>query len=86
VERILLHPRDHGITAPETAWTNLEEWRQNAEAALRGEGALAEALRWNLGAYLWFAGRHASLAEGLERAGALLLARSGERLRRELAG
>jgi anthranilate phosphoribosyltransferase len=86
VERILLHPRDHGITAPETAWTSLEAWRQDAEAALRGEGALAEALRWNLGAYLWFAGRHASLAEGLERAGALLLARSGERRRRELAG
>jgi anthranilate phosphoribosyltransferase len=86
VERILLHPRDHGITAPETAWTSLDDWRQNAEAALRGEGALAEALSWNLGAYLWFAGRHASLAESLDRARALLLARSGERLRRELVG
>ena len=86
VERILLHPRDHGITAAESAWTSLDDWRQSAEAALRGEGPLAEALSWNLGAYLWFAGRHTSLAEGLDRARALLLARSGERLRRQLAG
>jgi anthranilate phosphoribosyltransferase len=47
---------------------------------------LAEALGWNLAAYLWYAGRVANLAEGLERAQALLLARSGERLRAELAG
>ena len=86
VERILLHPRDHGITAPEEPWTGLETWRQDALAALCGEGPLAEALGWNLAAYLWFAGRVASLAEGLERAQALLLARSGERLRAELAG
>ena len=86
VERILLHPRDHGITAAELAWTGLEAWRSDALAALRGEGPLAEALAWNLAAYLWFAGRPASLGEGLERGRALLLARSGERLRQELAG
>ena len=86
VERILLHPRDHGITASERPWMNLETWGKDARAALRGEGPLAEAVAWNLGAYLWFAGRLPSLAEGLERAQALLLARSGERLRRELAG
>jgi anthranilate phosphoribosyltransferase len=85
VERILLHPRDHGISAPEEPWTSLETWRQDALAALCGEGPLAEALGWNLAAYLWFAGRVAGLAEGLERARALLLARSGERLRAELA-
>ncbi|MFO0040281.1 MAG: anthranilate phosphoribosyltransferase [Synechococcaceae cyanobacterium] len=86
VERILLHPRDHGITAPEQPWTGLEDWRRDALAALCGTGPLAEGLGWNLAAYLWFAGRVASLGEGLERARALLLARSGERLRGELAG
>jgi anthranilate phosphoribosyltransferase len=86
VERVLLHPRDHGITASEKAWTCLEDWREDAEAALRGEGPLAQPLLWNLGAYLWLASRLDSLAEGLERARALLFARSGERLRRELAG
>ncbi len=85
VERILLHPRDHGITAPEVPWHDLEHWRREALAALGGEGALAEALRWNVGAYLWFAGRFDTLETALEQASALLLARSGERLRREMA-
>lgn len=85
VERILLHPRDHGINAPEQAWTNLETWRSDALAALRGEGPLAEALLWNLGAYLWLAGRFSSLESALDQARAMLLARSGERRRQELA-
>ncbi|MFM7676105.1 MAG: anthranilate phosphoribosyltransferase [Synechococcus sp.] len=84
VERILLHPRDHGITAPEVPWHDLEQWRQQALAALGGEGLLAEALRWNVGAYLWFAGSFVSLEASLEQASALLIARSGERLRREM--
>ncbi|MFM7265299.1 MAG: anthranilate phosphoribosyltransferase family protein, partial [Cyanobium sp.] len=86
VQRILLHPRDHGITAAEHPLTDLETWREEARAALCGEGPLAEALAWNLAAYLWFAGRVADVAEGLERARALLLARSGERRRQDLAG
>jgi anthranilate phosphoribosyltransferase len=85
VERILLHPRDHGITAEEQGWSDLDSWRRDGLAALRGEGPLAEALLWNLGAYLWLAGRFASLADGLDQARALLLARSGEQRRRELA-
>ena len=85
VERILLHPRDHGIGAAEHPWTDLETWREEARAALCGEGPLAEALAWNLAAYLWFAGRVADVAEGLGRARALLLARSGERRRQDLA-
>ena len=84
VERILLHPRDHGIGAAEHPWTDLETWREEARAALCGEGPLAEALAWNLAAYLWFAGRVADVAEGLGRARALLLARSGERRRQDL--
>ena len=85
VERILLHPRDHGITMAEQSWQGLEQWRLDALAALRGEGALAEALLWNLGVYLWMADRLESLPAALDQARALLLARSGERLRRELA-
>jgi anthranilate phosphoribosyltransferase len=42
------------------------------------------ALRWNVAAYLWFAGHFERLEEALERATGLLLARSGERLRRQL--
>ena len=67
------------------SWNGLESWQNDALAALAGEGPLAESLAWNLGAYLWFAGRVTSLPDGLERARALLLARSGERLRLELA-
>ncbi len=83
-ERILLHPRDHGISDAEVPWHDLDTWRRQALAALGGEGELAEGLRWNLGAYLWFAGRFETLEAGLEQAGALLLARAGERLRRAL--
>ena len=85
-ERILLHPRDHGITAAEVPWQSLEVWRTQALEALRGEGALMPALRWNVAAYLWFGGRFEHLEDALVQATALLRARSGERLRRELAG
>jgi anthranilate phosphoribosyltransferase len=84
IERILLHPRDHGITGAEPPWLGLDPWRTQALEALQGEGPLAEALHWNLGAYLWFAGGFATLAAALTQARALLAARSGERLRREL--
>ena len=84
-ERHLLHPRDHGIDAEEAAWDSLESWREQALAALRGEGPLAQALAWNLAALLWQADRFSSLAAALEQARALLAARSGERLRLELA-
>lgn len=85
-ERILLHPRDHGISAPEVPWDGLDSWRDQALAALVGEGPLAEALLWNLAALLWLADRFADLPTALEQARALLIARCGERLRRDLAG
>jgi anthranilate phosphoribosyltransferase len=85
VERILLHPRDHGISAAEIPWSGLEDWRRDAQLALRGEGPLAEALLWNLGAYLWLADRHGDLPTALEQARALLQARSGVRKCLELA-
>ncbi|MCT0214541.1 anthranilate phosphoribosyltransferase [Synechococcus sp. CS-1324] len=85
VSRLLLHPRDHGITCQEVGWVSLDQWRQDALAALGGEGPLAEGLLWNLGAYLWLADQAGSLQAGLDLARALLHARSGEKLRQELA-
>lgn len=84
-ERLVLHPRDHGITAPEVPWQNLDTWRQQAMAALRGEGPLAEALLWNLGCLLWQSDQLASLPEALQQARALLRAQAGERCRQALA-
>jgi anthranilate phosphoribosyltransferase len=84
-ERILLHPREHGVHADEVAWSDLEQWQSQALAALAGAGPLAAALRWNVGAYLWFAGQLESLPAALAQADALLAARAGlaalERLR-----
>ena len=85
LERILLHPRDHGLHAEEAPWQNLEAWSQDALAALRGEGPLSGALLWNLGATLWLADQFQTLDSALEQARALLAARSGERLRLQLA-
>ena len=85
LERLLVHPRDHGLHGDEIAWENLETWQQQALAALGGEGPLAGPLLWNLGAYLWLADRFESLADALEQARALLASRCGERLRQTLA-
>ena len=85
LERLLVHPRDHGLHGDEIAWENLETWQQQALAALAGEGPLAAPLLWNLGAYLWLADRFENLADALEQARALLASRCGERLRQTLA-
>ena len=79
MERVLLHPREHGLAAAEAPFSGLESWRDEALLALAGEGPLAAALHWNLGAYLWFAGLHDDLSEALGQAKALLLARAGLR-------
>ena len=79
MERILLHPREHGLDAAERPFGSLESWRELALQALAGEGPLASALHWNLGAYLWFAGLHDDLSAALAQARALLQARAGLR-------
>ena len=84
VERLLLHPRDHGLHGEEVAWDSLESWQHQALAALAGEGPLAQPLLWNLGAYLWLTGQIDSLDVALDQARGLLAARSGERLRQAL--
>jgi anthranilate phosphoribosyltransferase len=85
VERLLLHPRDHGLHGEEVPWECLETWQQQALAALAGEGALAQPLLWNLGAYLWLTDQINNLDTALDQARGLLAARSGERLRQALA-
>jgi anthranilate phosphoribosyltransferase len=72
-ERTILHPRDHGCHGPETAWTEEQEWRRQAETALEGEGDLAGAVIWNAGTYLWFSDHRSTLREGLECARRMLL-------------
>jgi anthranilate phosphoribosyltransferase len=60
------------------AWHDLPTWRDQALRALQGEGPLADALLWNLAAYLWLADLFPSLEAALAQARALLAARSGE--------
>lgn len=79
VERILLHPRDHGIVAAEVPWESLECWQAQALEALAGTGPLADPLRWNVAAWLWFSDQLADLPSALDQAQALLAARSGLR-------
>jgi hypothetical protein len=83
LERLLLQARDHGLRAADVELTTLERWRDQALAALGGEGPLLDGLLWNGGFQLWRAGLATSLAEGLERAEALLVAGSVERWRQE---
>jgi len=83
-ERILLHPRDHGIRPEDVAWHDLPTWRDQALRALQGEGPLADALLWNLAAYLWLADVFPSLEAALAQARALLAARSGESHRQQM--
>jgi len=84
MERLLVHPRDHGLHSEEVGWESLETWGQQALAALAGEGPLAGPLLWNLGAYLWLTDQIVDLDAALDQARGLLLARSGERLRQML--
>jgi len=76
-ERLLLHPRDHGLQAEDQPFSGLEVWRDQALEALRGDGALAPALHWNLGLYLWIAGSLDQLGDALNQARALLQSRAG---------
>ena len=78
-ERVLLHPRDHGLDGEDVPFRDLDDWRRLALEALQGEGALAKALHWNLGAYLWFAGQMDHLNDALKQAEALLHSRAGLR-------
>ena len=49
-------------------WTDTATWKEQATAALQNRGPLRDALRWNAGAYLWFAGMAETLAKGIDQA------------------
>ena len=80
-ERLLLQARDFGLRVPEVELTSLEAWRDQALAALVGEGPLRQGLIWNGGFQLWGTGLATSLAEGVEQAEALLVEGTVERWR-----
>ena len=84
-ERLELHPSAHGLNAAEVSWKGLDTWREQAMAALRGEGPLAQALLWNLGCLLWQVGQAPSLKEGLDQARAMVAGQAGESCRQALA-
>ncbi len=79
-ERLILHPRDHGLPTLDAPWEGLDAWTVAALAALGGDGPLAPALRWNLGVQLWLCGQAEDAAAGLRRADALIA--GGELLQR----
>lgn len=78
-ERLLLHPRDHGLHSDEQPFQNLENWRDQAVEALSGSGPLASGLQWNLGVYLWVYGALDSLPAALGQALGLMNSRAGLR-------
>ena len=67
-ERLILHPRDHGCHDADVEWTDTATWKEQATAALQNRGPLRDALRWNAGAYLWFAGMAETLAKCIDQA------------------
>lgn len=83
-ERLLLQARDYGLQAAETPLSTLAQWRDQALAALRCEGPLANGLIWNAGFYLWRSSHCPSLEAGLSQAETLLREGHGEALRQAL--
>ena len=71
-ERLILHPRDHGCHDADVEWADDTTWAEQARNALQNKGPLCDALRWNAGAYLWFAGCSESLEQGIQRAASVL--------------
>jgi anthranilate phosphoribosyltransferase len=78
-QRILLNASDHGLAGDDAPFSDLESWGEQALLALQRQGPLAQALQWNVGVYLWFAGAHDDLTAALRQAGALLECRAGLR-------
>ena len=70
--RKILHPRDHGCHEQDVEWSDLDNWIVQAKQALKNQGPLRCALRWNAGVYIWFSGRAISLEDGIQRAETLL--------------
>lgn len=85
LERLVLQARDHGLRAAEVELTSLDGWRDQALAALAGEGPLLDGLLWNGGFQLWRTGLSPTLTAGLAAAEALVREGRVEAKRRHLA-
>ena len=83
-ERLLLQARDYGLQAADPGLSTLQQWADQALAALRAEGPLANGLIWNAGFYLWRSGHASHLEAGLSQAESLLRDGRVEGLRQEL--
>ena len=82
--RMILHPREYKCSGADMPWNSLEEWRDNALAALENKGPLQKALRWNAGVYLWFSGITNTLQDGLTKAERCMATGSGKTALEEL--
>ncbi len=65
--RKIIHARNYNCHNQEIKWKNINEWKALSLAALNNEGPLTNALHWNAGVYLWFAGRVNNIEEGIEK-------------------
>jgi len=83
-ERLLLQARDHGLRSPEPELHSLTAWREQALAALQGQGPLLESLLWNGGFQLWRSGLAGDLAAGLAMAERLVRDGALEAIRRAI--
>ncbi len=72
-ERLLLHPRDYNMAAPEVPLVEGMELSQALTSVLAGaQTEMTKAVVWNAGFGLWQCGYSEGLAAGLEAAAALL--------------
>ncbi len=78
-ERIILHAKEHQCSGKDMEWSSLKEWQDHALKALENQGPLKNALRWNAGIYLWFAGIANSLEDGLHQAEACMESRLAQK-------
>ena len=67
-KRIILHSNEYECSGKDLPWTDLNQWHDDAMAALENKGPLKQALLWNAGVYLWFSGISTSLEDGLTKA------------------
>lgn len=74
IDRLLLHPRDYGFSAPEVALPSLDQLQIDLQAVLQGKASeMMESAVWNGGFYLWQAGVCSTLEAGLEQARTMLV-------------
>ena len=66
--RTVFHPRDFECSGKDIEWNGIDEWQRFALQALNGEGPLTNALTWNAGIYLFYAGLSSDVQDGIDKA------------------